>query len=532
MLFSIKKVKKLLVGLIVISLYTGFTYAGKASKQLAGGDTDPLVSLNYRKAFDQKEVYKEFSDLLEELGCSENIFDGTSHMGTVGQIIEPLDENDQPKKAQLLLVRGKEQQEQRIKDFHNACLRKLHRERQWALVKPARDSATVLIMLILATTTAVKLLDADSLVVVMSIFKVLFSAVMLLPDIVRSGYDLMSEPIHPLDNLEKQFAQNQYCIPRQLWPIIIEKFVAARQNVAQQRNSMNFLEFTLGLTTYKILPVVVNDTITVQMVYDRICKNIDQFFDQYEDQEIDHSKNRYRMILKCSVYKFITALIGNKKDTKLSPGYLYLYGIGGIGKTYFVSKLSEWLQEFIPQGVHYEDIVITTAQELEGDSKRPGALLCALRNQMVHKKRGSVVFMDEATWLNSSNMISPAKRVFNGDQTKLSTTYFGESFDGSALSLAIPPMLIIVASNEKIKDPALESRFDIVDYPKPKLQTLITCALDKATKSPLLKALRVGKTDQEVTVELTSKITSWIEEEKIDNFRAITSYLEPVLLTK
>jgi hypothetical protein len=80
--------------------------------------------------------------------------------------------------------------------------------------------------------------------------------------------------------------------------------------------------------------------------------------------------------------------------------------------------------------------------------------------------------MDEANWLNKEVMISPAKRVFNGELAQLSTSYFGPGIDGAGVQLEIPPMLVILSANESIQDEALRSRFDLMKFPSPTQRAL------------------------------------------------------------
>lgn len=146
-----------------------------------------------------------------------------------------------------------------------------------------------------------------------------------------------------------------------------------------------------------------------------------------------------------------------------------------------------------------------------------------LRNQLIEGKTGSVVIFDEATWLNSPEMISPAKRTFNGDRTQLQTSYFGTTIEGTGVSLEAPPMLIFVASNDPITDPALKSRFDTISYPKPSTETLISYAFEIASNSVLLR-------EQGIVIE-QSRIKEWVSKNGEHNFRSIAANIEAYLMS-
>lgn len=459
---------------------------------------DPLMRINYRDAFDQTKIHEQYKDLMIRLSCDRNVFQN-DHINTSS--LPDLDA-DQIKAVQ--------------KEFTNACIEQLQKTRHWVIMQPARETVGILSLLTLATLATIELVGKESMGGSISIFSTCINAVYEFRGIIRSGVNIAYPPAHPLNALELLFATNQCFISKELWPIIIEKFTVARQNEAEQRNAMNFLEFSLGLTTYQPpIPMPINPH-KIHEVIEELNTRIDTFFAQYNDQ----SDGQACRLLKINTAKFVLALTG---DTALSSRYIYLHGPGGIGKTHFVRTLAQWFQELLPDTVCFNDLIITSADELEGNRTQPGSMLRVLRNQLLGKKRGSIVFMDEATWLNSPDMVSAAKRVFNGNQSKLSTSYFGSRMDGTGIDIALPPMLIFVASNEDIKDLALESRFDTINFPMPMPQLLIDHALHVAKNSKVLPIARIMPQE---------KILSWIQKNKFNNFRAIESKIEQFMMAK
>ena len=137
----------------------------------------------------------------------------------------------------------------------------------------------------------------------------------------------------------------------------------------------------------------------------------------------------------------------------------------------------------------HSNLHITSPEELEGNDKRSGVFLNILRNQCTERRRGSVVVLDEASFLNSENFISPSKRVFNGTFTQLKTTYFGTGIDGSGVTLKVPPILLLATNNEEITDPALKSRFDVINFPNPKPESLLSYSRELISLDSLSKKI-------------------------------------------
>ena len=433
---------------------------------------DPVARINYRKAFNQKEIHKKFTPLMRNLKCIANVsreenqeIEQTSccclnlgnpcgRLRNSYEVIVNINKNSFEDSAEW-------------KEYEKACLKKLKQERRWAITEEGRNSLTTIALMILVTAVGAEFLGIDSYGGSLIISAAFFNSIFLLRDIISSGYNLILTPSHPLDELEKRFAKNQCFIPQELWTPLIDSFMTARQNSVDQKKSINFIEFTLGLTTYRpIAPIILwgEEESVIEEIRENLNHKIDVFFQEY-------SKLTYEeyITLKANIFKFVLSLLDRGKLSR----YIYLYGEGGIGKTYFIRQLCNWIQEFITDVVHFENFVITTPEELEGSANKPGVFLRLLRNQCLAKKKGSVLLMDEANWLNKENMVSPAKRVFNGELAQLSTSYFGPGVDGGGIQLEIPPMLVILSANEPIQDEPLCSRFDVMKFPLPTQKALL-----------------------------------------------------------
>jgi len=470
---------------------------------------DPLMSLNYRDAFNQEKIYEKYKNYLQAAGCGENIFEDQDPANDVAIDVEEhksLLEHKTPPTAHPKLDLKTQQA------FQEACLGQLKSARRWAITEPARESLTLLGLLVIVAILVTEILGPNSFGGSIGIMAVLFNGVFLLRDTTRSCYNLAFPPAHPLNVLEERFAKEKCFIPKALWSIITEKFMMARQNPFEQRQCTDFINFALGITRYKPRPAL-QLTKAIDQITDHVSDKAQNFFNDYENA------NQCFWCVKLNVSKFIYALLNKQSDT---PSYIYLFGPGGIGKTRFVRELCQWIEECIPSSVCFEDVVITDAEELEGNADRPGAFLRVLRNQFIANKKSSVVFMDEATWLNDADMVSPSKRVFNGNQATLSTAYFGAGIDGTGVSLSVPPMLIFVASNADIADAALRSRFDMIHYPMPKKEALKRRAFEIAQKSKSLERAGIKPTQEAVN--------QWIETNNIDNFRFIEKNIERYFL--
>ena len=480
---------------------------------------DPLIRMNYRNAFAQERIQERFREFLRQNGCAENVF------GTDGRMVPQatadseiailiLDDTSEllADERQLSTHCAVPTQEQR--EYEKACLKKLYAARRWAITEDAREALTIMVLLASATVVLQFVLPPDSMGGSFGIFAVIFNTAFLLRPTMRSLYNLVVSPAHPLNRLEELFAKNQCFIPRVLWPIIIEKFMLARTNPFEQRKCIEFLNFTLELTTCKPKPTLTVGREAVMEGVQGLFSEIDNFFTEYEAPEEENL-----WMLKQNILNFIKLLLGEQTE---APKYIHLHGVGGIGKTHFVNHLSRWIDGLISGSVRFENLVISSEDALEGSGNCTGVMLNVLRNQLMENKRGSVVFIDEATWLNSDKMIDAAKRVFNGDQSTVSTKYFGDGLGGSGIDLEMPPMLIFTASNEQITDPALRTRFATMSFPSPQKETLVRHAYKIAAEDELV--ITRGIDSQRFDA------SKWLRDSGTDNFRDVKSRIVPAIL--
>ncbi len=468
----------------------------------------PYDGIRYHEAFDQEKIYKKYENLLVTLGCYQNVFDTPDQEKIV---IKNYNNFFKDSENPLTL---------NIEQFQKDCLDQLRYARFIALAEPGMESGMYITFGALAALVTMYYMGKNSAGGSYSGYSAIFGAAYELNGLGKSLYNLVFLPNNSLESLENYFAKNKCFIPRILWPKIINAFIDARQTDALKEKSINFLKFTLGFTTYKnfnhILSKTEEDILNIKH---EINKKIDTHFQGYQTL----NKAESLMHIKINISKFIDCLVNKKNKI---PRYIYLHGVGGIGKTHFVQTLASWLEQFLPGLVYYQDLIVNSITELEGDSQTPGAFLKVLRNQTMENKIGSIVMIDEATWLNDTPMISAAKRIFNGDRTKLSTAYFGLDIDGSAVTLDMPPMLIFVASNDQITDPALASRFDIINYPIPTKEALIEYAHKIIQSSVILE-------EQSSTMSYDD-IVAWIEsiEPQNLNFRYIAGNIEAYVLSE
>lgn len=464
-----------------------------ADKKIIAGD--PYGSIRYSNAFDQKAVNKKHRSVVKRLRCDENVLS---------------DHEDQPLQALNPLTTAE------LEQYEKDCLQPLEKARFQALAEPGIVASTELALDVAAGLTTMIGLGSNSFGGSFSAFVLAQDCARTMPKIAQAGYNLVSRPGNPLSTLEDRFAKNKTYIPKALWPRIIQAFTEARTNTFTRDKHKEFLDFVLDITSYKPKTAIsFKNNMTLQEVKSEIRNRINQFFSDY--QESDNTLSD----IDRNVSKFIDNLTG---DTTQTPRYLYLYGMGGIGKTHFVQELSKWINELMPNSVQFEDFKLQSNDELEGNAQKAGIILNVLREQLKNNKHGSIIMIDEATWLNNPTMIEAAKRTFNGNCTKVSSKYFGT--DGNEISFKAPPMLIVLANNEPIKDDALATRFDTVNYPTPTKATLLSYALQKAATSKRLKELSCPVDER--------LITTWVQnlQGKENNFRHIQGGVERVLEEK
>ena len=468
---------------------------------------DPFVNLNYNQIFNQEDIYQKHNVLLEKLGCDKNAFS----------------EKKSNKNSEKVSLKDNYNLEKKIQEFEVECYSRLNNARRNVLLAPFYKEIIDISKMGITSCVIAHFLGKDNFGGSDNIAMLIANSIYSLYSLAFKIKDLISWPDNPYDYLEDYFAKNKCYIPRALWPKILRSFYMLHRDEFSRENHKHFLEFVLPFTIYKHKPeIIFKEGMAIEEVKNELNNRIDKFFQNYKN--IDTKSLVY---IKLNLSKFIDSLVDNHGQAViLQSRYIFLHGTFGIGKTHFVQTLSEWIEELIPNSVLFENMIINSSEELEGNSEKAGAFLKVFREQLLEKKYGSVIIIDEASWLNNPEMSSCSKRIFNGDRTRLATNYFGTEIDGSAVTLDIPPMLIFVTSNENIKEPALESRFDTIVFPEPNEKSLIEYTHKLISESEILSKLK-----NNINLE---EIDNWVKnlEEKNRNYRYLQSNIEAFILTK
>ncbi len=496
------KLRNIIFFIFSVSIF--FSTESTAGKDVAA---NPYDTIRYHDAFDQDNLYTKYERLMYDLGCASNVF-SNNHDDLA---VTPQRKHKKIEESLLLAE---------FEQFQKDCIDKLNKARFMSLTEPGIESGVYISLMSIAALVTIWCLGKESIGGSYAGYSAIFSAADKLGGLGKSVYNLFYLPNNSLESLENYFAKNKCFIPKVLWSKITNAFIDVRQSDALKEKSINFLKFALGFILYKPKSNLFSkDHQSILEIKHELNQRIDRFFSEYNINQGSSSL----VYIKINVSKFIDSLFD--KNSK-RPRYVYLHGLGGIGKTHFVQTLASWIQELLPEAVYYQDLIINSLQELEGDAEKPGAFLKVLRSQAMNNNIGSIVMLDEATWLNNKDMVSAAKRIFNGDRTRLSTAYFGTEIDGSSVALDMPPMLIFVASNDELEDPALASRFDVIDYPTPSKQMLINYAYKITEKSMILR-----EADCVVSYD---KVAAWIETiaSKNLNFRYISGNIEGYCLNR
>lgn len=514
---------------------------------LDADSNDPLIRINYKEAFDQKDIHKKFAELMRALGCAGNVFN--KDVNSAASILPDYDPHRPSRIASYLnkavkyamnawsIAKSKvyrnlsnlikntdiesdncqlEQQEPTRgmrEAYLDACFSKLQVARRQAIARPIFENGSFILLFIGAAKAIKHYMPEDSMGGSMGVSMVFLETAHLMKEPIRSVCQLVSPPKNDLEELEEHFALNQCLIPKALWPKIIDQFGMARTNKYNQQACIDYLKFALDLTVYAPKPPIAVE-IDADNIKQELDHRINEFFINYQitsspDCDYGDSINT----IKIHVNRFVDALLSDSPVIN-PPKYLYLQGLPGIGKTYFLGKLRDWISELIPNSVHYEDIKdVDTSAKLEGSAETPGAMLSCLRHQLASGKRGSMIIMDDTPCLHNPDMNDVCKRVFNGNQSKISTAYFGNGSEGQGTVIDIPPMLTCVADNRTIEHEPLRTRFAIIHFPMPKKEKLLEYALAKAQQCEMVK-----KHPIDVDV-LRRVIAQWIDDNKIDNFR-------------
>jgi hypothetical protein len=339
-----------------------------------------------------------------------------------------------------------------------------------------------------------------------------------LKDAIIAPYYVMYPPENPFQNLEERFAQNKCFIPSALWPRIMKSFMLIHKDAVNCSRHMDFLDFSLGLTVHKPKPAIkFTGNRSTEEIKKELDLRIDDFFKDYKagnKEQVEALEN-----IKLNVFAFIDVLENPNAEV---PSCIYLHGPGGIGKTHFMQKLSDWIDELVPQGVAFENLVIDSAERLEGNIEQRGVFLEVLHNQLAQGKHASFVKIDEASWINTlkPEMNDAIKRTFDIKNRKLLAPCLGSDIDG-AIQLEKPLMLIVLAGNvspQKIQEKATRSRFLSLNFPSPDVPVLAR------------EGLKIIKNSNNVDQERKSCITeedvsNWIKTlpESNQNFRYVAN---------
>lgn len=514
-------------------------------------DRDPLRRINYERAFNPKR-FKKFEKLMEHWGCAANALPPqeeevarieASHVDEHALIMTPvlktedhvplLEEEHQADVATDFV------EQERL--FRKACLSQLIAARRNAILVPARDAVTGCCSFSTGAGVANLALGSESMGGSMTASWGLVAVSFYMRDVLKACCNWCFQPSSVLDALERRYALEQCFIPRALWPMIRDKFTMARTNQFAQRECIDFLEFALGLTSFKPKPILARaDSEAIKY---RIAAKIDNFFKDYvTSPDI--------VQLKVNVCLFIDSILGKSSQR---PKPQYLVGIPGIGKSRFVEDLNTWLNQELSELVqativmkpetkiirclNFEKIIVKSPEELEGDVHHPGVFLRVLRNQLKAHKLGVLLFMDEATWLThkqDNQWTSCANRVFNGALASMATTYFGEGSQGIGFSLDLPPMLVFTASNSELEAPSLISRFKIVHFPLPKKEALVEYALELFRKSLYFTQAQEQQRVAAIEEAIRNKIehpaivlSRILEDTSIKSFRDVENFVNP-----
>ena len=271
----------------------------------------------------------------------------------------------------------------------------------------------------------------------------------------------------------------------------------AQENKFETQNCMRFIDFSIGIKTFTSQRI--GREINKDNVIEELNKRINKFFEAYTWENDYHLSS-----LQATIEAFIEKLFD---DNAPQPHYLYLTSqVGGIGKTFFVSELCKWLNELLGNTIFIDNkLVINKYEDVVGDKKIAGALLWILRNQLNQNKRGSVVFMDEASFLTDIGQADNAKRIFKRDGVTIPTPYLGEE-----IKLPTPPMLVVAANNKPISDENLRARFNNINFPMPTASALKDFAKKILARNLVLlnKIQRRGYDKEKIESEFLEKVKS------------------------
>ena len=247
-LFKFKNIKMA----IVLILITGkeFVYS-----------SDAYIHIRYSNAFNQETIYKEYKQLLKKTNCAKNLFSEISSDEISDQIeLSPEDLKN-------------------LNNFERRCINKLENARLMTLIAPGMPDLLNTIIFSFGAFAIIKstknkksknMSEQQAMMAAMaqsSIIAPIFSALGTLPQLVKTGYQLLFRPDNFLASLEECYAKNKPYIPNILWNKIEETFVQARQIQSGKEKFTDFLQFALSFKIYKPTKIVeFNIIITVKSV--------------------------------------------------------------------------------------------------------------------------------------------------------------------------------------------------------------------------------------------------------------------------
>lgn len=486
-----------------------FLYGFSEGMESPQSNQNPVAGINYTKAFDQSRIYEKYSDLMEHIGCDENLKfskpDSPSLFEQCQGVASGLIKDCQNNGDYIAIdLRDNLYYKEQLSNFQNECLDLLKTERRTIILRPAYEQGYFQAALLSIVGTACYFVPSALP------FSLPFVAMDLAYNgkvVLRALNNWLDTPRHSVDEVETIYAIHKCFIPNQFWKPIEDEFLKARGNQFSQNGALNFLEFTLGLTVYKRQSPL-NLPSTPEKIYQKLHDKVDGFFSDYEKFD----KLMHLPSIKRSIADFIRGILGGEER----PRYIYLHGSLGIGKTFFTESVNKWIEELLPNRTCYFDHKIRDVADLEGGPGVAGVYLSVLKNLCKEDKTAAVLLIDEATWLNRDEFIPSALKVFEKSKGKLQILYSGEGkAEKNNIEIDLPPILTFVAGNDKIENKALSSRFNFIEYPLPKKSTLIRHAIKniKDDKTSLNIKNLFKDSDR---LELNEKFQTDLEENILD----------------
>lgn len=456
---------------------------------------DPLTDIDYKEVLNIKSIQDKHKGMFVALGCAKNLFD-ENELQNVEECKDP--------EAEFALY------QKEIEDHYHGCIRR-------HFLKPLRQSVISFAIAGVSSAAILPFTNPDSAGFGMTLAAVAVSVGALLNSLMDTMYKSYIFQLKQLEELELEFLKQRCFIPHRMWAEIEMNIKFARDNSYNRRQYFNAIKFGLGMTCYKNKKINY-EKVNLDSIMRELTERIDDFFQDYDDVT-DAKVNTIISNVNC----FLRQLCYGEKSAR----YLYLVGPGGTGKTHFAKALSHWINELLPDSIYFSDQKIDQIYEIEGHSDTPGLFLKVLFGQIKSKKQASIVFLDEADWIAEGG--SEVKRVFNGEHTVIRTNFFGQDTIGEPATFDVPPMLIIATSNKPIKDDALRTRFDCVEFPCPSKEGLDRVAQKIVDANHMMRRqkkmfrTKKGHLKEDYKREVQKVV------DKVDNFRMLQADMNALL---